>query len=1289
MAISEESIRLLIEADDRTQKTFDEAKKRVEDLVRTQSEANAKITAAQTQLANGQTKVNMKASEYLALVKQADNAAKSLTQATKEYDKALAQLEKSHTRLAHAQQQFANQSTTAYQRAGEAVSSYISRFIGIAAVIDLMRRALDESAKLQRGMTQLQFESRATGEELGHLGERFDKLSAITGRTAIQTAAEFRKFRDEIGSSGKEVEDAFEAITIAAETSGNSFEALSKSAVTAIKQLNVPMSEIKGMLDVWVEAIPASMMETWNTAATGIIGAMRDVGFTSSDAAKKAAQDFGALSGALGSADRAASLMTAALHAATDVGSLVGLTLIPKIQELNKGTEGSVAINKLLYDEYVRLDVYSDDILTRQRAREQFRKGMSDQQLRDLEDAVKLEQKIQEEVERTGDTRDVVEKRHMTLQQQQQAAINQLTAAYRTLLATIGETFGTSAISTFAENLKGLRTEIQWYIDKFNYLKSLVPSGAASPVSPQPEAIRGGGRGEARRRREAAGTRTLGPNIIIPGQRPRPEGPATFQERFGEFQEGGAFTVGGRAGGGDSQDVGFRATPGERVAVTTALQESLQQQQDKADIASREHFARFHQTAFTRTTAAPWWPGSQVREAGVGGGSGSVAGGGGIPGGSQGGGGPTTRSPGAGGDDTDGKVAPASATSTAPAATIPATLPGSVASLGYEPGKFTPVQDLTTASGTSAGSEGGGGLAADRARYAKELAANPALREKIMRIAQNEQGGNANGTQAVIETLMNRASYQGISLEKAARWTGEGGYYAQGSMGRNMTAEQRATIEKSLDNVLKGGNVSNYGTDNASGNFAKRRIANDMYRQTNYINGEYFTSPGLNPAGPGKGNYDKYQAWLARMKAGDAAAPSAAKESAVKTAKLTPNTTPDLTGLTDPNVSKLPVSADPTISMPGGGPASPISGELWQGVGAHRSAYSNIGAHAHKGFDIGAKLGTPIHAEADGTVIKHEYQPGAVGGIVTIRYKDGTTAKYMHLSKWDMEGIKKDGPVKAGQVVGLAGASPGAKSAGVHLHVEYYDKNGKLVRPEDRHGWGKTNEKGEGLHGRVVFAGIRGSFPKGTTREAALKQSGTTDNKPATAPTNVKTVAVKPSTAEVDPSLLAPPTNKPAAAPTNTKVATDKPAAGQKHVHKAGEPDHEHPPRTTQSPGTRALLGATPTPAVKPEGQGGIGSRQWGGPVRAGQQYTVGESGPETFTPAGPGQITPGSMDLGGMAAQYRQFAEMVRAPIEPNIQMPRAGPIRQRMSRHVEAQRERDVTRMTRHASHSDIGFV
>ena len=74
---------------------------------------------------------------------------------------------------------------------------------------------------------------------------------------------------------------------------------------------------------------------------------------------------------------------------------------------------------------------------------------------------------------------------------------------------------------------------------------------------------------------------------------------------------------------------------------------------------------------------------------------------------------------------------------------------------------------------------------------------------------------------------MNRAEVRGTSLEAQAKWhESEGGYYQQGNMGSGAleNAAHRAILEQSLKNVLGGSNISNYATDNASGDLAARGI---------------------------------------------------------------------------------------------------------------------------------------------------------------------------------------------------------------------------------------------------------------------------------------------------------------------------------------------------------------------------------------------------------------------------------------------------------------------------------
>ena len=176
------------------------------------------------------------------------------------------------------------------------------------------------------------------------------------------------------------------------------------------------------------------------------------------------------------------------------------------------------------------------------------------------------------------------------------------------------------------------------------------------------------------------------------------------------------------------------------------------------------------------------------------------------------------------------------------------------------------VTDTARVDGVGAGSAQGGGLAADRAKFKAEMDANPALREKVLRIAANEQGKHGLGTTAVIESMMNRASSRGRSLAQEAKWTSEGGYYEVGNLGRGAleNKEHAAILNKSLSDALGGSNVSDYATDNASqGQAAKRRVNEEM-KFTKEFGGESFFQPGRVS---GAGNVRKHEDWMARMQA--------------------------------------------------------------------------------------------------------------------------------------------------------------------------------------------------------------------------------------------------------------------------------------------------------------------------------------------------------------------------------------------------------------------------------------
>jgi hypothetical protein len=132
-------------------------------------------------------------------------------------------------------------------------------------------------------------------------------------------------------------------------------------------------------------------------------------------------------------------------------------------------------------------------------------------------------------------------------------------------------------------------------------------------------------------------------------------------------------------------------------------------------------------------------------------------------------------------------------------------------------------------------------------RIAKELEANPALREKIKHISLGEnQDPRAN--LAVMETMRNRAIVRGKSLEsqvKRHRSSGvdEGGYYA--GYAPHYSSEKGAMADRNIKEAFeKQSNITGYATDNSSGSLAARETATGAFRHHMTINGESFFSPG-------------------------------------------------------------------------------------------------------------------------------------------------------------------------------------------------------------------------------------------------------------------------------------------------------------------------------------------------------------------------------------------------------------------------------------------------------------
>jgi len=117
----------------------------------------------------------------------------------------------------------------------------------------------------------------------------------------------------------------------------------------------------------------------------------------------------------------------------------------------------------------------------------------------------------------------------------------------------------------------------------------------------------------------------------------------------------------------------------------------------------------------------------------------------------------------------------------------------------------------------------------------------------------------------------------------------------------------------------------------------------------------------------------------------------------------------------------------------------PIKGTINSGFGLRIHPISG-GRISHSGMDIGAAIGTPIKATADGIVSFSSWHNDS-GNIVVLEHGRGFTTVYAHNKE---NQVKVGQKVKRGQTVAVSG-STGA-TTGPHLHYEVW-KNKRPIDP--------------------------------------------------------------------------------------------------------------------------------------------------------------------------------------------------------------------------------------------------
>lgn len=110
----------------------------------------------------------------------------------------------------------------------------------------------------------------------------------------------------------------------------------------------------------------------------------------------------------------------------------------------------------------------------------------------------------------------------------------------------------------------------------------------------------------------------------------------------------------------------------------------------------------------------------------------------------------------------------------------------------------------------------------------------------------------------------------------------------------------------------------------------------------------------------------------------------------------------------------------------------PVIGRITSSFGERTDPMSGSGeGEFHRGIDIAAGYGDPIHAAADGVVESAGMVPGGYGRKVVLNHGYGTQTLYAHLS---VIAVTVGETVRRGQIIGYVGQS--GRSTAPHLHYE-------------------------------------------------------------------------------------------------------------------------------------------------------------------------------------------------------------------------------------------------------------
>lgn len=114
----------------------------------------------------------------------------------------------------------------------------------------------------------------------------------------------------------------------------------------------------------------------------------------------------------------------------------------------------------------------------------------------------------------------------------------------------------------------------------------------------------------------------------------------------------------------------------------------------------------------------------------------------------------------------------------------------------------------------------------------------------------------------------------------------------------------------------------------------------------------------------------------------------------------------------------------------------PVEDARISGVYGSQRIDNGVVMATHAGLDMAVPTGTPVHAPAAGVITFAESDLFLTGGTVLLDHGHGLTSSFLHMSRVD---VKPGEKIRAGQVIGLSGATGRATGPHVHWGFNWFD----------------------------------------------------------------------------------------------------------------------------------------------------------------------------------------------------------------------------------------------------------